>query len=45
MPELKKRTNVHCKDRMRVLMKRYESSDLLDVAEHWINDLNQTDDQ
>jgi hypothetical protein len=42
--ELKQRTNVHCKDRMRVLMKQYESNDILDVAERWINEYNQTDE-
>lgn len=43
-PALNQRTNVHCKDRMRVIMKQYDSSDPLDVAERFINDSNQTDD-
>jgi hypothetical protein len=37
-PELKRRNNVQCKDRMRILMKYYQSTDLIKVAEQWIED-------
>jgi hypothetical protein len=43
-PELKHRNNVHCKDRMRVLLKQYGSNDLVEVAERWMNDFSQTDE-
>ena len=37
-PELKRRNNVQCKDRMRVLMKQYQSKDMIRVAEQWLED-------
>lgn len=37
-PELKRRNNVQCKDRVRVLMKQYQSKDIIHVAERWLED-------